>query len=84
MARNEKWLDLALNVKCDAGEKYLPLTDFEELLTACMRARCNFGYKAICLIVGKQSKGAVSGYMDKWLPRLGKRGQDMSILDLHA
>ena len=61
-------------MNCDAGDQDSPLTNFEELPTACMIAHRNVDYESICFIAVKQIKCVVSGYMDKWLPWLGKQG----------
>ena len=45
-----------------------------------MRARRNYDVTTLHIIIG--NKGCVSRYLDEWMPRLGKVGSYLSILDM--
>ena len=52
----KKRLEIVFDVKCETEEVGSPLTNFEEMLTVCMREQHNFGDKTICFIVEKKQK----------------------------
>ena len=74
------WIELATN-KHDTEEKNSPLSELEELLVTLMRSRRSFGYETLSYILGKGTS-TVSRCINKLMSLLGRRGLDMSILDL--
>ena len=60
---------------------HVDVSDFEKVLLCIMRARRDYNITTLAIIIGRDT-GMVSRYLDQWMPKLGKVGSYLSILDM--
>ena len=70
------------NVKPTFGSGREPCTEYEEVLVCLMRMHRNYESQSLCAMWGRKSPSWASAIFQKWMPRLGRVGLYMSILDL--
>ena len=56
------------------------VSEFEKVLLAIMQARRNYDVTTLGIIIGR-NKGRVTRYLNQWMPKLGRVGSYLSILD---